>query len=188
MAFFILMQSYRFISVILLLLVGCGKGELTQPIEYEGPYREAENVELHYSENQAVKVRMLAALVYEFQSGDREFPKGIYLEFFGEDGTLTSTLRANTAYYTKKDNTWKATGKVEVINLEKNEQLNTEELYWKPEKEEIYTDKFVTIRMQTEVIYGEGLQAKQNMSSYTITKPQGEFTIEEGEQPKLQQQ
>jgi LPS export ABC transporter protein LptC len=182
------MQNSLFTIVILFILAGCGKGELTQPLEYDGPYREGENVELHYSENQLVKVKMLADLVYEFQTGDREFPKGIYLEFFGEDGTLTSTLRANTAFYTKKDNTWKATGKVEVINLEKNEQLNTEELFWKPEKEEIYTDKFVTIRMQTEVIYGEGLQAKQDMSSYTITKPQGEFTIEEGEQPAPQRQ
>lgn len=182
------MQNSLFTIVILFILAGCGKGELTQPLEYDGPYREGENVELHYSENQLVKVKMLADLVYEFQTGDREFPKGIYLEFFGEDGTLTSTLRANTAFYTKKDNTWKATGKVEVINLEKNEQLNTEELFWKPEKEEIYTDKFVTIRMQTEVIYGEGLQAKQDMSSYTIAKPQGEFTIEEGEQPAPQRQ
>lgn len=182
------MQNSLFTIVILFILAGCSKGELTQPLEYDGPYREGENVELHYSENQLVKVKMLADLVYEFQTGDREFPKGIYLEFFGEDGTLTSTLRANTAFYTKKDNTWKATGKVEVINLEKNEQLNTEELFWKPEKEEIYTDKFVTIRMQTEVIYGEGLQAKQDMSSYTITKPQGEFTIEEGEQPAPQRQ
>jgi LPS export ABC transporter protein LptC len=177
-----------YIAVALLNLFGCGKGELTQPLEYDGPYREAENVELHYSENQAVKVKMLADLVYEYQSGDREFPQGIYLEFFGEDGTLTSTLRANAAYYTKKDNTWKATGKVEVVNLEKNEQLNTEELFWKPEKEEIYTDKFVTIRMQTEVIYGEGLEAKQDMSAYTIKKPQGEFTIEEGEQAPMQRQ
>jgi len=177
-----------YIAFALLSLFGCGKGELTQPVEYDGPYREAENVELYYSENQAVKVKMLADRVYEYQSGDREFPKGIYLEFFGEDGTLTSTLRANSAYYTKKDNLWKATGKVEVINLDKNEQLNTEELFWKPEKEEIYTDKFVTIRMQTEVIYGEGLEAKQDMSAYTIKKPQGEFTIEEGEPAPIQRQ
>jgi LPS export ABC transporter protein LptC len=168
---------------IFLQLAACGKTEMIQPLEYDGPQREGEQVEMHYSENEVVKVRMLADLVYEYQVGDREFPKGIYMEFFNELGVLSSTLRANHAYYSKKDNTWKATGKVEVINLEKNEQLNTEELFWRPEKEEIYTESFVTIRMQTEVIYGEGLEAKQDMSSYTIKKPQGEFTIEEGEEP-----
>ncbi|MBX2946634.1 MAG: LPS export ABC transporter periplasmic protein LptC [Cyclobacteriaceae bacterium] len=173
------MNRLKFLAFILL-LDGCGKTDAVQPLEYDGPQREAEKVEMHYSENEVVKVRMLADLVYEYQVGDREFPKGIYMEFFNELGVLSSTLRANHAYYSKKDNTWKATGKVEVINLEKNEQLNTEELFWRPDKEQIYTESFVTIRMQTEVIYGEGLEAKQDMSSYTIKKPQGEFTLEEG--------
>lgn len=178
MAFFIYMNRLKFLALILL-LDGCGKTDAVQPLEYDGPQREAEKVEMHYSENEVVKVRMLADLVYEYQVGDREFPKGIYMEFFNEQGVLSSTLRANHAYYSKKDNTWKATGKVEVVNLEKNEQLNTEELFWRPDKEQLYTESFVTIRMQTEVIYGEGLEAKQDMSSYTIKKPQGEFTIEE---------
>ncbi len=179
MAFFICMNRLFFIFI-LLQLIACGKSDVIQPLEYDGPYREGEQVEMHYSENEVVKVRMLADLVYEFQVGDREFPKGIFMEFFNDEGVLSSTLRANHAYYSKKDNTWKATGKVEVINLEKNEQLNTEELFWRPAKEQIYSESFVTIRMQTEVIYGEGLEAKQDMSSYTIKKPQGEFTIAEG--------
>lgn len=162
-----------------LLTSACTSKETTQPLLYEGPLREAENVELYYSEEQVVKIKLLADVVYEFQQGDREFPKGINIEFFDETGKLTSTLRANHAYYFKNEDQWRARGKVEVVNLEKNEQLNTEELFWRPTKEEIFTESFVTIRMQNEVIYGEGLEAKQDMSSYTIKKPQGEFTIEE---------
>ncbi|MDL5045967.1 LPS export ABC transporter periplasmic protein LptC [Oscillatoria amoena NRMC-F 0135] len=167
------------IIILTLLASACSGNEATQPLLYEGPMREAENVELYYSEEQVVKVKMLADVVYEFPNGDREFPKGINLQFFNEAGKLSSTLRANHAYYFKTDDQWRARGKVEVVNLEKNEQLNTEELFWRPTKEEIFTESFVTIRMQSEVIYGEGLEAKQDMSSYTIKKPQGEFTIEE---------
>ena len=155
MAFFISMKKLLILSIIVM-VQSCTKNEITQPLEYEGPQSEAENVELFYSENQIVKVKMLADQVYEFKNGDREFPKGVYIEFFDEQGELSSKLRANHAFYTKKENLWKATGKVEVLNLLKNEQLNTEELFWQPAKEEIYTEKFVTIRMQTEVIYGEG--------------------------------
>lgn len=168
------------IVILIFLLTGCGKNEITQPLEYDGPQSEAEMVELFYSENQLVKVKLLADVVYEFQNNDREFPKGVYIEFFDDQGNLSSKLRSNHAYYYKKENLWKATGKVEVINLKKNEQLNTEELFWLPAKEDIYTEKFVTIRMQTEVIYGEGLEAKQDMSTYVIKKPQGEFTLDEG--------
>jgi LPS export ABC transporter protein LptC len=159
--------------------VACSQTELKEPLIYDGPARVGENVELYYTENNQVKVKMIAALIYEFETGDREFPKGIYLEFYNEFGKMESTLRANEAYYFKKEDQWRGRGKVEVKNLEKNEQLNTEELFWKPAQEKIFTDKFVTIRQQADVIYGQGLEAKQDMSDYTIKKPEGEFAVEE---------
>ena len=160
-------------------ILSCSQKENTKPKEYEGPLQEAEDVELRYTENELIIVKMKAPLLYEFKSGDREFPKGLYLEFFDETGTLTSTLRANHAYYFKKEDKWRAHGKVEVINKQKNEQLNTEELFWFPAKEEILSEKFVTVRQQQTVLYGEGLEAKQDMSTYSILKPQGEIEIEE---------
>jgi LPS export ABC transporter protein LptC len=167
------------ILFIMFFAVGCSQTELKEPLIYDGPARVGENVELYYTENNQVKVKMIAALIYEFESGDREFPNGIYLEFYNEFGKLESTLRANEAYYFKKEDQWRGRGKVEVKNLEKNEQLNTEELFWKPAQEKIFTDKFVTIRQQADVIYGQGLEAKQDMSDYTIKKPEGEFAVEE---------
>jgi LPS export ABC transporter protein LptC len=176
-AFCFIMRKYFYF--ILFIFIGCTQKENTQPLEYEGPLQEAENVELSYTENQLVKVKMKTPLLYEFKTGDREFPKGIYLEFYDETGILSSTLRADHAYYFKSEDKWRARGKVEVVNQEKNEQLNTEELFWFPAKEEILSEKFVTIRQQQTILYGEGLRAKQDMSSYTITDPQGEIEIEE---------
>ena len=146
---------------------------------YDGPVRIGEDVELYYTEENMVKVKMTAPLAHEFANGDNEFPEGLYLEFYDESGNLESTLRANEAFYFKKDQLWRGRGKVEVKNLEKNEQLNTEELFWKPADEQIYTDKFVTIRQQSDVIYGQGLEAKQDMSDYIIKKPEGEFSLDE---------
>lgn len=164
---------------IALALYSCNQSELKEPLVYDGPLRIVENIELFYTEDNHVKVKMIAAEVHEFENEDREFPNGIYLEFYDETGKLESTLRANEAYYFKKEHQWRARGKVEVKNLEKNEQLNTEELFWKPAEEKIFTDKFVTIRQQTDVIYGQGLEAKQDMSDYIIKKPEGEFSVED---------
>jgi len=174
-----LLKRYIFFLAAAVIFASCNNSELKEPIEYTGPQRKAENVELYYSEKGRVKVKMQAAEVFEFLSGDREFPKGIYLEFYNEFGKLESTLRANHAYYFKKENQWRGRGKVEVKNIEKNEQLNTEELFWLPEKERIFTDKFVTIREQGDVVYGEGLEAKQDMSDYIIKDPKGEFEIKD---------
>jgi LPS export ABC transporter protein LptC len=169
-------------SLFILLLVGlssCNQAELKEPVEYKGPLRVVENVELYYSEKDVVKVKMTAPLIHEKVNGDKEFPKGVYMEFFDEMGKLEYTLRANHAYYFKEENKWRGRGKVEVKNIAKGEQLNTEELFWKPAEEKILTDKFVTIRQQDDVLYGQGLDAKQDLSDYTLLKPEGDISIKE---------
>lgn len=161
-------------------LSSCGNSDVAAPVEYNGPLSEAEKVEMYYSENEHVKVKMTADLVYEFKNGDREFPKGIYLEFYNAFDKLESTLRANHAYFFKGENQWRGRGKVEVKNIEKNEQLTTEELFWRPAEERIFTDKFVTIKQQEDVVYGTGLEAKQDMSDYKIKNNiSGEKSIED---------
>lgn len=161
------------------MLLACNKQELKEPLEYTGPQREVENMETFYVDQDKIKVKIVAALVYEFNSGDREFPKGIYLEFYDETGKMESTLKANHAYFFKDKNQWRGQGNVEVKNVQKHEQLNTEELFWKPAEKKIFTEKFVTIKQQGDVIYGEGLDAKQDLSDYIITKPIGEFAVDE---------
>jgi LPS export ABC transporter protein LptC len=173
------LQIRNFIFFMLITASACNTSELKEPIEYTGPVKKAENIELFYTEKDRVKVKMVAAELHEFLNGDREFPKGIYLEFYDEFGKMESTLRANHAFFTKKENLWRGRGKVEVKNIAKNEQLNTEELFWKQSEERIYTDKFVTIRQEGDVIYGEGLEAKQDMSDYVIKHPKGDFEVKE---------
>lgn len=157
----------------------CEKVESVKTQIYDGPMREGENIEMLYSEKEKITVKIISKRISEFQSGDRSFPEGVYIEFFGEDGSVTSTLSANMAYYFKAEQKWRAQGKVEVKNIEKEEQLNSEELFWFPATKKINTDKFVTIRNGREVIYGTGLDAKQDMSEYRILKPEGDFAIEE---------
>lgn len=169
-----------------IVLSACQKTEVVIPQPYEGPIREAENVDMVYTEKEKITTKIKAKRISEFASGDRQFPEGIYIEFFDETGALASTLSANTAYFYKGDNKWLGQGKVEVKNMAKSEQLNTEELFWFPAKKKINTDKFVTIRTGSEVLYGTGLDAKQDMSKYEILHPSGDFAIdEEGSEQNL---
>lgn len=168
-----------YLLFIVLVIAACSDSGNKEILTYEGPLSEAENVEHFYTENDLVKVKMTAEQMFEFQNGDREFPKGLYMEFYNEFGRISSTLRANHAFYFKKEDQWRGQGNVEVKNIDKHEQLNTEELFWKPKEQNIFTDKFVTIRQQSDVIYGEGLEAKQDLSSYKILKPSGDLEIDE---------
>ena len=122
---------------------------------------------------------MKAPKVLVFLNDDREFPEGIYIEFFDAQGSLETTLTANHAYYFKEQNQWRGRGNVVIKNILKNEQLNTEELFWKQTEEKIFTDKFVTIRQQGDVIYGEGMEARQDLSDFEIKRVTGDFELKE---------
>ncbi len=122
---------------------------------------------------------MQSKKILEFKNGDQEFPEGLYLEFYNENGVMTSTLKSNQAYKFKEENKWRARGNVEIINIEKQQQLNTEELFWTPATKKIFTEKFVTIKLESEVIYGIGLDAAQDLSYYTIKDPKGEILVKD---------
>ena len=62
--------------------------------------------------------------------------------------------------------------KVEVVNT-KNETLSTEELIWNNKTRRITSDKFVKIQTADEIIYGDGLDANEDMTNYRIKKISG---------------
>ena len=60
-----------------------------------------------------------------------------------------------------------------MINLLDDRKLVTEELYWKPAENRVYNDKFVKITTGKQLLYGTGLEAKDDFSDYEIQNPQG---------------
>lgn len=165
------------------LLQACSSGlEPKQNFEqYTGPTMVADSVEILYSDSAVVRVIVKAPKQLEFENGDREFPHHIFIEFYEPDGTMSSTLEANSAYYTKETDTYKAEDDVEVIGYTDPRKMNTEELYWEPQKEEIYSEKFVRIESEDQISTGTGLRAKQDFSSYRILNPSGTIYLDEQE-------
>jgi LPS export ABC transporter protein LptC len=167
------------LSVAGLSLTSCTSKEIAKPMVYDGPLQEASDVELLYVEKNALKLKMDAKKIFDLQNGDRDFPEGLYLEFYDELGNVTSTLQADVAHYFKEDDKWRGRGNVIVKNIEKKQQLNTEELFWRQGVHKIFTDKFVTIKTEEEIVYGKGLDALEDLSVYKLGGPEGEFNVKE---------
>lgn len=153
--------------------------ELLNLPKYEGPVAETYNVSMLYSDSAVVKLKVEAPVRFAYENGDSEFPEGIYIEFYDNLGDTTNTLKANHCYYTAEDNVYKATGDVVVKGLKNKEQLNTEELFWSPQREKIYTEKFVRIETENEITMGHGLEAAQDFSTYTIKKSSGSISLDQ---------
>jgi len=176
-----ILLHFLWLITVALLLSYCGPkpDDLLEVQEYTGPILEIGHAVTYYSDSARVKMRMEAPRQLEFGTGDREFPEGLFLQFFDINGNLTSTLKADYCYYTKKEDIYKATGNVVIEDVETNDRLDTEELYWNQKKEEVFTDKFVRIEKDGELHVGDGLEAKQDFSYWKILNSKGTITLNE---------
>ncbi|MEM6829133.1 MAG: LPS export ABC transporter periplasmic protein LptC [Bacteroidota bacterium] len=178
-------DRFLFIPIALtVFIVSCKdrKDLVDQPL-YDGPISSKDSINTLISDSAKVVMHMQAPRENSFENGDAEWPHGLNLESFGDEGESTTSFQANYVYYNKADNLYRSEGNVIVRNLATGDELNTEELFWNPSEEEFYTDKFVTIKSEDEVHSGEGLKANQDFTSYRILKPTGSFVLEESAQP-----
>ena len=106
------------------------------------------------------------------------FPNGLKFKMFGEKGTVTkSRIRCNNAKYYKDNAVWKLNNDVEAIT-EKNETLNTEQLFWDTKEHRVYSEKFVKITTRSQVITGMGFESDEKLSKYEIKHPGGEIEVD----------
>ncbi|WP_230679959.1 LPS export ABC transporter periplasmic protein LptC [Pontibacter sp. 172403-2] len=172
---------FSLVAMLACLNFGCNE-ELKDPDKveiYKGPLVENHDIIMLFSDSARLQIKLKAPVQQEFDNGDGVFPKGLYVEFYGEPGQITSTLKANYGKNDKRKNLYIARGNVIVENLQKKEKLETEELYWDKNKGKIYTDKFVRITTAEEILTGEGLRANQDFTNWRILKPTGIINLKE---------
>ena len=97
-----------------------------------------------------------------------EFPEGIEIQIFEKDGKLSTTLKADRGYLFKQENIFKGEGDVQVHNLIKDQKLQSEELFWEPNKKKIYTEKFVRVQSGGDFTYGSELEADETFTTYRL--------------------
>ncbi len=146
---------------------------------FQGPQRILEDAEIFHSDSGRLKAKVIAKKIFNLQNGDREAPEGMFITFYEKDGTKSSTFKADYAYYRGAEKIWQAQGNVIVYNIQNNETLKTEELFWNPKTGVVNTEKFVKIETPDEVITGIGLEATQDFSSWSLKQPEGIFVIGE---------
>ncbi len=139
--------------------------------EYTGPMYESENVRILLSDSTVVKVEMKGKRQVQYQNGDIEFPEGLHLIFYDKEGNKITELTSHKGFKAAKENIYRAEGDVLVKNLNKKETLSTELLYWNPKEEIIYTNQFITIETETELLPAEGFSAPQDFSTYELINP-----------------
>lgn len=144
------------------------------------PTQSVKNLETIYTDSGKIQIKLLAPKLKRFSNVEEpyiEFPAGIEVIFFDKKQEPESQLTAKYAIYSETNELWEARDSVIAIN-NLGDTLNTELLFWDEKKELIYTNKFVKITTENEVIWGEGLEANQEFTDWKIKNVKGTIYID----------
>ena len=98
-----------------------------------------------------------------------EFRSGLKVKFYDGQKEPVASVSAKYAKYTKTDNLWELKDSVVVIN-EGNDKLETEVLYWDQPKDLIYSDRFVKITNEDQIVMGTGFESDPRLIKRRIKK------------------
>ncbi len=145
----------------------------------DGPVESAFDVEIIYSDHGYIRMLLQAEQMDRFENEQTylELPRGLHVIFFDTLKRETSSMSARYAISYEDTEIIEARNDVVVIN-ELGEQLNTEQLIWDQKKEIIYSEKFVKITTENEVLYGEGFEADERFDQWRILRPHGTIRID----------
>ena len=139
-----------------------------------------DDIEMLYSTDARVRARLVAPHLkrVNLKDGHTEFDKGLVVFFYDDSLNQTSRLTAAYGRIDERSNDMLVRDKVEVVNT-KGETLETEELVWNNKTRRITTDKFVKIQSADEIIYGDGLDANEDLTDYRIRKIRGNVKLKD---------
>lgn len=140
----------------------------------------AKDVEIIYTEEGKVRAKIFAPQVRRNTKENpwTEFNAGLKLYTYNpESSEVAGQLTANYGISHEKSELMIVRDNVQVTNID-NEKIETEELFWDRKNEKVYTEKFVTITTPDEIIYGNGMDANEDFTEWTIRNIKGTVSIE----------
>jgi LPS export ABC transporter protein LptC len=142
------------------------------------------DVEIIYSSAGENKIKAYAKTVLRFNTEKpyMEFIDGIKINFFGKDGSVETVMTAKHAMAQDGSSLMTARNNVVVTNV-RGERLDTEELIWDESRKQIYSNAFVKITTNDEILLGNGMESNETFTDYTIKHITGTLKVNSEEIP-----
>jgi LPS export ABC transporter protein LptC len=142
------------------------------------PLGSEENATIIYTDSAKTKFVLKAPIIEQF-GGSNPYQiaqKGVTIDFYDDSTHANGHISANYAIRNERTGLMEGDNNVVVIN-KKGERLNTEQLFWDQNKHRIYTSKFVQIKTDTQILYGDGLESNEDFTDYRITNIRGSILL-----------
>ena len=169
-----------FAAIVSVLLIASCKNDLetirSLDVSDTVPDMSARDVEILYSERAKVQVKLTAPLLVKKTLDSEpvlEFPEGFTVSFYDSAFQVKSTIRGDYGISYEKRKIMEARHDVVVENIQTQERLNTEQLFWDRNRESIYTEKFVRLTRGEEIITADGMTSDQSFENMEFQNPKG---------------
>ncbi len=144
------------------------------------PVVEAYNYKTMFTDSGEVRFSIKAPKLLRFENDGKpyiEFPQGIELIRYDNKHNIISSITADYAKQFENEDKWEAKNNVVATNAV-GDTLKTEHLIWLEKEEKIFTEEFVRIIRENQIITGIGFQSDQALQNWRIKNPKGTIYIE----------
>jgi LPS export ABC transporter protein LptC len=153
--------------------------ETIQKVTYDpkAPNEVTKNLKMFYTDSGYARIEVYAGLAETYSKPEpiTKLKDGLKVNFFSSQGEIVSTLTALYGEVNFSKGLLFVKDSVRLVNLEKNQRLETEILFWNQKDSSIYTNSDVIVKSPQGVLYGKGIQTKQDFSYYEFLKPYGKI-------------
>lgn len=177
-------HKYALQSIIILIMVlfcACGsKKDKAQLLEIDGrfPDESAENMTITVSDSGRTNFILFTPMLNRYYAEDStfaEFPKGVLVTSFDDYGRKQAMITADYACQIN-NNFYRATDNVVIYDIANGDSILTDEVIWDQRKHAIFSTKPVKqVKSDGSVNYGDGFDADERFTRYTIIRPHGEM-------------
>ena len=179
------LRRVRFLLVVLMLslLEGCSNSSESIrafSITDRTPDLEVDSLHMLYTEEGLLVAEISAPelrnMVRASGGAIDEFPQGIEVLVYNEEGEVNSMIRSRYAIYLREDKLWDARYRVVAVNAQ-GDSIQTEQIFWDELKKRIYTSANVKVRTRQAILFGRGFESDDRFEHWEIKEPTGVISI-----------
>ena len=147
------------------------------------PIGVAKNAFHVYKDSGKITSKLITPLLLDYSNRKEhpynEFPKGIKIVNFENNGKDSVTITGNYAISYSKTSVSEIKGNVVVVNHTEKSTLKTSQLFWDQNSNYFFSEKPFVLTTPKDTIKGIGFEAKEDLSKWLSKNITGEIATEE---------
>ena len=164
-------------GVFVFLMSGCSNDmKELQFFDQSGqPVQVVRDTEIIQSKKGHIQLKLTAPVInaYDGEEAKTEYPEGVFIQFFGNDDKISTSLSAKYAISYDYKQIMEARNNVVVIDYNSGDTTYMESIVWDKNEKRIYSDKPIKSVNGSRITYGDGFESDESFKNPQILRQRG---------------